>query len=83
MALTVLLAVILLLCVLCLMSHDALFHPAPRGKRGWKSFYAMLKGLVLYLQKVNHISQQPLQLPHTKQNTQNCRQRQQIQNEAG
>ncbi|XP_056147688.1 PH and SEC7 domain-containing protein 1 isoform X2 [Lampris incognitus] len=23
----------------------------PRGKRGWKSFYAMLKGLVLYLQK--------------------------------
>lgn len=27
--------------------------PAPRGKRGWKSFYAMLKGMVLYLQKVN------------------------------
>ncbi|XP_076142016.1 PH and SEC7 domain-containing protein 1 isoform X1 [Alosa pseudoharengus] len=25
----------------------------PRGKRGWKSFYAILKGLVLYLQKVN------------------------------
>ncbi|TDG95928.1 hypothetical protein EPR50_G00243750 [Perca flavescens] len=24
---------------------------APRGKRGWKSFYATLKGLVLYLQK--------------------------------
>ncbi|XP_027862784.1 uncharacterized protein psda isoform X1 [Xiphophorus couchianus] len=23
----------------------------PRGKRGWKTFYAMLKGLVLYLQK--------------------------------
>uniref|UniRef100_A0A665TYX4 Pleckstrin and Sec7 domain containing a n=1 Tax=Echeneis naucrates TaxID=173247 RepID=A0A665TYX4_ECHNA len=23
----------------------------PRGKRGWKSFYAILKGLVLYLQK--------------------------------
>ncbi|XP_069579850.1 PH and SEC7 domain-containing protein 1 isoform X1 [Brachyistius frenatus] len=23
----------------------------PRGKRGWKSFYALLKGLVLYLQK--------------------------------
>ncbi|XP_034040115.1 uncharacterized protein LOC117522820 isoform X1 [Thalassophryne amazonica] len=23
----------------------------PRGRRGWKSFYAMLKGLVLYLQK--------------------------------
>ncbi|KAK5854426.1 hypothetical protein PBY51_015495 [Eleginops maclovinus] len=23
----------------------------PRGKRGWKSFYATLKGLVLYLQK--------------------------------
>lgn len=38
----------------CVMfSHDALFLPAPRGKRGWKSFYAMLKGLVLYLQKVN------------------------------
>lgn len=27
--------------------------PAPRGKRGWKSFYVMLKGLVLYLQKVS------------------------------
>ncbi|KAJ8248470.1 hypothetical protein GJAV_G00242360 [Gymnothorax javanicus] len=23
----------------------------PRGKRGWKTFYAMLKGLILYLQK--------------------------------
>uniref|UniRef100_A0A4W4EEM4 PH domain-containing protein n=1 Tax=Electrophorus electricus TaxID=8005 RepID=A0A4W4EEM4_ELEEL len=23
----------------------------PRGKRGWKSFYAILKGMVLYLQK--------------------------------
>ncbi|KAM9364440.1 PH and SEC7 domain-containing protein 1 isoform 2-T2 [Pholidichthys leucotaenia] len=23
----------------------------PRGKRGWKSFYALLKGMVLYLQK--------------------------------
>uniref|UniRef100_A0AAY4BZA3 SEC7 domain-containing protein n=1 Tax=Denticeps clupeoides TaxID=299321 RepID=A0AAY4BZA3_9TELE len=23
----------------------------PRGKRGWKSFYAILKGLILYLQK--------------------------------
>ncbi|XP_058882246.1 PH and SEC7 domain-containing protein 1-like isoform X2 [Acipenser ruthenus] len=23
----------------------------PRGKRGWKSFYAVLKGLILYLQK--------------------------------
>lgn len=25
---------------------------APRGKRGWKTFYAILKGLILYLQKV-------------------------------
>ncbi|KAF1375356.1 hypothetical protein PFLUV_G00218980 [Perca fluviatilis] len=25
----------------------------PRGKRGWKSFYATLKGLVLYLQKID------------------------------
>uniref|UniRef100_A0A8C2KRZ4 Pleckstrin and Sec7 domain containing a n=1 Tax=Cyprinus carpio TaxID=7962 RepID=A0A8C2KRZ4_CYPCA len=24
---------------------------APRGKRGWKTFYAILKGLILYLQK--------------------------------
>uniref|UniRef100_A0A672YFA2 Pleckstrin homology domain-containing protein n=1 Tax=Sphaeramia orbicularis TaxID=375764 RepID=A0A672YFA2_9TELE len=24
----------------------------PRGKRGWKTFYAILKGLILYLQKV-------------------------------
>ncbi|XP_042577033.1 PH and SEC7 domain-containing protein 1 [Cyprinus carpio] len=24
---------------------------APRGKRGWKTFYAVLKGLILYLQK--------------------------------
>lgn len=35
------------------LSHDALLPAAPRGKRGWKSFYAMLKGLVLYLQKVS------------------------------
>lgn len=27
--------------------------PAPRGKRGWKTFYAILKGLILYLQKVS------------------------------
>lgn len=26
---------------------------APRGKRGWKTFYAILKGLILYLQKVS------------------------------
>ena len=25
---------------------------APRGKRGWKTFYAVLKGMILYLQKV-------------------------------
>uniref|UniRef100_A0A671TAV6 Pleckstrin and Sec7 domain containing a n=1 Tax=Sinocyclocheilus anshuiensis TaxID=1608454 RepID=A0A671TAV6_9TELE len=25
----------------------------PRGKRGWKTFYAILKGLILYLQKVH------------------------------
>lgn len=28
-------------------------HAAPRGKRGWKTFYAILKGLILYLQKVS------------------------------
>lgn len=26
--------------------------PAPRGKRGWKSFHGILKGMILYLQKV-------------------------------
>ena len=26
--------------------------PAPRGRRGWKKFYAVLKGTILYLQKV-------------------------------
>lgn len=30
------------------------FFLAPRGKRGWKTFYAILKGLILYLQKVRH-----------------------------
>ncbi|XP_040035022.2 uncharacterized protein psda isoform X2 [Gasterosteus aculeatus] len=30
---------------------DADGRRTARGKRGWKSFYAMLKGLVLYLQK--------------------------------
>lgn len=25
---------------------------APRGKRGWKSFHGILKGMILYLQKV-------------------------------
>ena len=25
---------------------------APRGRRGWKKFYAVLKGTILYLQKV-------------------------------
>ena len=25
---------------------------APRGKRGWKPFHAILKGMILYLQKV-------------------------------
>lgn len=24
---------------------------APRGKRGWKSFHGILKGMILYLQK--------------------------------
>lgn len=28
------------------------FSPAPRGKRGWKSFHGILKGMILYLQKV-------------------------------
>uniref|UniRef100_A0A1A8QGY7 Pleckstrin and Sec7 domain containing n=1 Tax=Nothobranchius rachovii TaxID=451742 RepID=A0A1A8QGY7_9TELE len=32
----------------------------PRGKRGWKSFYAMLKGLVLYLQKDEYRSEREL-----------------------
>lgn len=29
---------------------------APRGKRGWKTFYAVLKGMILYLQKVPFLS---------------------------
>lgn len=29
--------------------------PAPRGRRGWKKFYAVLKGMILYLQKVPHL----------------------------
>lgn len=32
----------------------------PRGKRGWKSFYGTLKGLVLYLQKEEYRSGQEL-----------------------
>lgn len=32
------------------------FSLAPRGKRGWKTFYAVLKGTVLYLQKVKEIA---------------------------
>lgn len=28
------------------------FHLAPRGRRGWKKFYAVLKGIILFLQKV-------------------------------
>uniref|UniRef100_A0AAV2JMA4 Uncharacterized protein n=1 Tax=Knipowitschia caucasica TaxID=637954 RepID=A0AAV2JMA4_KNICA len=32
----------------------------PRGKRGWKSFHATLKGLVLYLQKEEYRSGQEL-----------------------
>ena len=28
------------------------FPPAPRGKRGWKNFHGILKGMILYLQKV-------------------------------
>uniref|UniRef100_A0A8C8DL57 Pleckstrin and Sec7 domain containing n=1 Tax=Oryzias sinensis TaxID=183150 RepID=A0A8C8DL57_9TELE len=31
-----------------------------RGKRGWKSFYAMLKGLVLYLQKDEYRTEREL-----------------------
>ncbi|XP_039624486.1 uncharacterized protein LOC120538928 [Polypterus senegalus] len=30
---------------------DADGKKTPRGKRGWKTFYAVLKGLILYLQK--------------------------------
>lgn len=29
-----------------------LSRAAPRGKRGWKPFHAILKGMILYLQKV-------------------------------
>uniref|UniRef100_A0A3Q2CE22 Pleckstrin and Sec7 domain containing n=2 Tax=Cyprinodon variegatus TaxID=28743 RepID=A0A3Q2CE22_CYPVA len=32
----------------------------PRGKRSWKTFYAMLKGLVLYLQKDEYRTEQEL-----------------------
>uniref|UniRef100_H3D760 Pleckstrin and Sec7 domain containing n=1 Tax=Tetraodon nigroviridis TaxID=99883 RepID=H3D760_TETNG len=32
----------------------------PRGKRGWKSFYVMLKGLVLYLQKDEYRAEREL-----------------------
>lgn len=31
------------------------FLLAPRGRRGWKKFYAVLKGMILYLQKVPHL----------------------------
>lgn len=34
--------------VTCFLPHP----PAPRGKRGWKSFHGILKGMILYLQKV-------------------------------
>ncbi|KAM9477941.1 PH and SEC7 domain-containing protein 1 [Clarias gariepinus] len=32
----------------------------PRGKRGWKTFYAILKGLVLYLQKSEYSTHKQL-----------------------
>ncbi|XP_028820044.1 uncharacterized protein LOC114770341 isoform X2 [Denticeps clupeoides] len=32
----------------------------PRGKRGWKTFYAVLKGLILYLQKGEYRPDKPL-----------------------
>ncbi|XP_026131785.1 uncharacterized protein LOC113111372 [Carassius auratus] len=32
----------------------------PRGKRGWKAFYAVLKGLILYLQKGEYRPDKPL-----------------------
>ncbi|XP_075790667.1 PH and SEC7 domain-containing protein 1 isoform X2 [Pelodiscus sinensis] len=32
----------------------------PRGKRGWKSFHAILKGMILYLQKEEHKPGKPL-----------------------
>lgn len=35
-----------------LSSLTCLPPPAPRGKRGWKSFHGVLKGMILYLQKV-------------------------------
>lgn len=38
--------------LLCVFYSYCLFFTAPRGKRGWKTFYGILKGLILYLQKV-------------------------------
>ncbi|KAM6923839.1 PH and SEC7 domain-containing protein 2 [Xenentodon cancila] len=38
--------------VLTRKSHaDMDGKPTPRGRRGWKKFYAVLKGMILYLQK--------------------------------
>ena len=38
--------------LLC-FDQTILLISAPRGKRGWKTFYGILKGLILYLQKVS------------------------------
>lgn len=36
---------------MCIIRYSS-FILAPRGRRGWKKFYAVLKGTILYLQKV-------------------------------
>lgn len=36
---------------MCIIRYSSFFL-APRGRRGWKKFYAVLKGTILYLQKV-------------------------------
>ncbi|KAL4617624.1 PH and SEC7 domain-containing protein 2-like isoform X1 [Arapaima gigas] len=38
----------------------------PRGKRGWKTFYAVLKGMILYLQKDEYKPDKALSEEHLK-----------------
>lgn len=51
LSLSLLHSVSLLPCLSCLILF---LSAAPRGRRGWKKFYAVLKGMILYLQKVFH-----------------------------
>lgn len=46
--------IVLLKSWLCQLNFPISLLVAPRGKRGWKTFYAVLKGTVLYLQKVKY-----------------------------